>query len=39
MIFDDEMKVTAFIAFEKLRRDQVEVVSDENPLSSFTAWE
>ena len=32
--FDDEMEVAAFIAFEKLGRDQVEVVRDASPLGS-----
>ena len=38
-VFDDEMEVAAWLAFRKLSRDQVEVVSDASPMSSFTAWE
>ena len=37
--FDDEMEVAAFIAFEKLGRDQVEVVRDASPLATLAAWE
>ena len=33
--FDDEMEVAAFIAFEKLGRDQVEVVREANPLAGW----
>ncbi len=33
-IFDDEMEVTAFIAFEKLDRNRVEVVTDDSPLAA-----
>ena len=37
--FDSEADVAFCLAFEKLSRDQVEVVSDASPMSSFTAWE
>ena len=37
--FDSEAEVAFCLSFEKLRRDQVEVVSDASPMSSFTAWE
>ena len=37
--FDDEMEVAAFIAFEKLGRDQVEVVRDASPLATLAGWE
>ena len=37
--FDSEADVALCLALEKLRRDQVEVVSDASPMSSFTAWE
>ncbi len=37
--FDDEMEVAAFIAFEKLARDQVEVVRDASPLATLAGWE
>ena len=37
--FDDEMEVAAFIAFEKLARDQVEVVLDASPLAMLAGWE
>lgn len=33
-IFDDEMEVTAFIAFEKLDRNRVEVVTGDSPLAA-----
>ncbi len=38
-IFDDEMEVAAFIAFEKLRRNQVEVVRDASPLATLASRE
>ena len=37
--FESEADVALCLAFEKLRRDQVEVVNDTSPLSSMTAWE
>ena len=37
--FDDEMEVAAWLAFEKLTRDQVEVVADRPWLAALTAWE
>ena len=37
--FDDEMEVAAWLAFEKLTRDQVEVVADRPWLATLTAWE
>ena len=37
--FDDEMEAVAWLAFEKLATDQVEVVRDANPLMSMAAWE
>ena len=36
--FDSEADVALCLVFEKLRRDQVEVVNDTSPMSSFTAW-
>ena len=36
---DDEMEVAAFIAFEKLSGDQVEVVRDASPLATLAGWE
>ena len=37
--FDCEADIALCLVFEKLSRDQVEVVSDANPLSSMAAWE
>ena len=37
--FDDEMEVAAFIAFEKLDRERIEIVRDANPLAAMAAWE
>ena len=37
--FDDEMEVAAWLAFEKLTRDQVEVVVDRSCLATLAAWE
>ena len=37
--FDSEADIALCLVFEKLRRDQVEVVNDASPMSSFTAWE
>ena len=36
--FDDEMDVAAFLAFEKLTRDRVEVVADAPEILSYAAW-
>ena len=36
--FDSEADVALCLVFEKLHRDQVEVLSDASPMSSFTAW-
>ncbi len=38
-VLDDEMEVAAWLAFEKLSRDRVEVVADRPWLASLTAWE
>ena len=35
-VFDDEMEVAAFLAFEKLDRDRVEVLADRSPMSVLT---
>ena len=37
--FDDEMEVAAWLAFEKLDRDKVEVIVDRSPIQSMTGWE
>ena len=37
--FEDEMEVAAFIAFEKLDRERIEIVRDANPLAAIAAWE
>ena len=37
--FDDEMEVAAYLAFEKLDRDKVEVIVDRSPIQSMTGWE
>ncbi len=37
--FDDEMEVAAWLAFEKLGRDRVEIVADRPWLAALTAWE
>lgn len=37
--FDDEMDVAAYLAFEKLTRDRVEVIVDRSPVQTMTAWE
>ena len=37
--FEDEMEVAAFIAFEKLDREGIEIVRDANPLAALAAWE
>ena len=36
--FGDEMDVAAFLAFEKLTRDRVEVVADAPEILSYAAW-
>ena len=33
--FDDEMEVAAYLAFEKLSRDKVEVIVDRSPIQSI----
>ena len=38
-VFDDEMEVAAFLAFEKLSRDRVEVLVDCSPLEAVIGWE
>ena len=35
-VFDDEMEVAAFLAFEKLDRDRVEVLADRSPMATLT---
>ena len=37
--FDDEMEVAAWLAFEKLSRDKVEVIVDRSLIHSMTGWE
>ena len=37
-VFDDEMEVAAWLAFEKLSPDRVEVVADRPWLAALTAW-
>ena len=37
--FDDEMEVAAYLAFEKLDRDKVEVIADRSLMHSMTGWE
>ena len=37
--FDDEMETIAWLAFEKLDRDAVEIVRDASPLATLAAWE
>ena len=37
--FEDEMGVAAFIAFEKLDRERIEIVRHANPLAAIAAWE
>ena len=36
--FDSETDIALCLVFEKLRPDQVEVVSDASPMSSLTSW-
>ena len=38
-VFDDEMEAAAWLAFEKLSADRVEVVRDASPLAAIAAWE
>lgn len=38
-VFDDEMEAVAWLAFEKLSADRVEVVRDASPLAAMAAWE
>ena len=38
-VFDDEMEVAAFLAFEKLARDRVEVIVDRSSIQTMTGWE
>ena len=35
-VFDDEMEVAAFLAFEKLDRARVEVLADRSPMATLT---
>ena len=37
--FDDEMEAVAWLAFEKLDRNAVEIVADRSPLATLAAWE
>ena len=37
--FGDEMEVAAYLAFEKLDRDKVEVIVDRSPIHSMSGWE
>ncbi len=37
-VLDDEMEVAAWLAFEKLGRDQVEIVADAPEIASWAAW-
>ena len=36
--FNSEADVALCLAFEKLARDQVEVLCDASPMSSFASW-
>lgn len=38
-VFDDEMEAVAWLAFEKLSADRVEMVRDASPLAAMAAWE
>ena len=38
-VLDDEMEAAAWLAFEKLDRDQVEIVADAPGIVSLAAWE
>ena len=37
-VLDDETEVAAWLAFEKLGRDQVEIVADAPEIASWAAW-
>ncbi len=37
-VLDDEMEVAAWLAFEKIGRDQVEIVADAPEIASWAAW-
>jgi len=37
-IFDSEADVALCLVFEKLARDQVEVLCDTSPMSSYASW-
>ena len=37
-VLDDEMQVAAYLAFEKLGRDWVEIVADAPEIASLAAW-
>ena len=37
--FDNEMEAAAWLAFEKLAGDQIEVVADRSCLATLAAWE
>ena len=37
--FDSEADVALCLAFEKLDRDEVEVLCDANPLARMAGWE
>ena len=37
--FDDEMEAVAWLAFEKLDRNAVEIVADRSPLATLAGWE
>ena len=37
-VLDDEMEVAAWLAFEKLGRDQIEIVADAPEIASWAAW-
>ena len=36
--FESETDVSLCLAFEKLDRDRVEMVSDANPMAALTEW-
>ena len=38
-MFDDEMEAVAWLAFEKLSTDRVELVRDASPLAAMAVWE
>ena len=37
--FDDEMEAVAWLAFEKLDRDRIEIVANRSPLATLAGWE